>query len=183
MKASNIFGIAYHFIPRDLDKRSTEAEIVRGENIITQNNVIYLMTGTMPETDALYSVNNTTEFEATFGGSKLTKFTAQEFTYLYDRAKKVRTIKKTPNAIDFTHEIDGAVTWFAVKLTDVDGAKFAADGTTPEETFIFGDSIGTWTSTERALVVEGTDSRTAGTANIFKDFVLVIQDKITEDLV
>lgn len=179
MKASNIYGMAYHFMPRDLGNRSTEAEITRGENISTSNNVVYLMTGTMPSTDDLFAVNNVTAFETAYTSQMVAKFTAQSFTYLYDRAKKIRTIKKTPDAIDFNHLVTGAVTWFAVKLTDVDTV--AAD--TGDQSLIFGDSVGTWTDSDKVIVLETKDSRNAGEANVFKDFVVVIQDKLTADLV
>jgi hypothetical protein len=177
MKASNIFGMAFHFMPRDLSNRSTDSEISRGEDITTQNNVIYLMTGTMPTTDELYAVGNVNEFEATYTSATVAKFNAQEFTYTYDRPKKMRTIKKTPDAVDFVHGVDGAITWAAVKLTDVDSAQ-ADDG---EQSLIFLDSVGTWSDTERAVVVESTDIKVTGDSNILKDFVLVVQDKLSAD--
>ena len=179
MKASNIFGMAYHFMPRDLGNRSTEAEITRGENINTLNNTIYLMTGTMPDTDTLFAIDNVNAFELAYSGQIVAKFTGQSLTYLYDRAKKIRTIKKTPDSVDFTHLVDGAVTWFAVKLTDVDTV--APDNGT--QSLVYGDSVGTWTDTDRVVVVESKDSKATGSSNIFKDFVLVIQDKLTADLV
>lgn len=179
MKASNIYGMAYHFMPRDLGNRSTEAEITRGENILTTNNVIYLMTGTMPDTDTLFNIDNVNAFELAYSGQMVAKFTGQSFTYLYDRAKKIRTIKKAPDAVDFTHLVEGAVTWFAVKLTDVDTVE-ADNGA---QSLIYGDSVGTWNDAERVVVVESKDSRAVGATNILKDFVLVIQDRLTADLV
>jgi len=183
MKASNIFGMAFHFMPRDLSARSSDTEIRRGENIVTQNNVIYLMTGVMPDTDTLYDINNMDEFEAAYGSQQISKFEDNEFTYYYDRLKKIRTIQKTVDALNFTHDVDGAVTWFAVKMTDVDGVQYAEDGVTEEQTFIFSDSVGTWLDTDRAMVLSNKESQVAGSENILKDFVLVIQDKLTDETV
>ena len=182
MKAKNIFGMAFHFMPRDLGNRESINEVNRGIDVTKDGNVIYLMTGDMPLTDDLYNINNTDEFENIYGDKIIQKFENQTFTYYYDKQKKIRTIKKEADALDFTHEIDGAVTWFCVKLADIDGEVFAEDGTTPEHTLIFSDSVGTWNDTERSIIVESTDNLTAGTPNILKDFVLSIQDSLSSDL-
>ena len=180
MQAKNIFGLAYHFIPRTLADRSSEANIARGENITKSGNTIYIMSGAMPLTDDLYALANSSDFETAYSSQLVSKFEDQELTYYYDRLKKTRTIKKTPDAIEFTHLVDGDITWYAVKLNDIDGA-VTVDGVS-QESMMFSDSIGVWSDTDRAVVVEATTGLSTGSTNIFKDFVVTIQDVLSDDI-
>ena len=178
MRTSNIYGLAYHFIPKDIPLRDTQAEVAAGLDKVTQGNVVYIMTGTMPPSSDLYEINDTTEFETLYTNNIATKFENIEMTYSYHKRSKERIIKKTPvDALDFTMNVSGPITWFAIKLTDWDGDR--EDG---EQTFIFSDSIGLWDDLERAMIVESM-AASVGDANIFKDFVLSIQDGLKSELV
>lgn len=183
MRTNNIFGMAYHFCPRDLSARGTSTEVNRGTSLVTENNKIYMMRGAMPLTDDLYNISTTDEFETAYGNDIVYTFDGLQFTYSYDKRNKERVIRKTPiDALDFTMEIDGPITWFAVVLTDVDGLIYEEDGTTPQHTMFFSDSIGIWSDTERAIIVESLEG-VQNDANIFKDFVLSIQDGLKSELV
>lgn len=176
MRTSNIFGIAYHFIPRDLSNRTTEAEVIRGTSIVTENNVIYIMSGEMPTTDELYEIGTAALFETTYASQIAAKITGLQFTYSYNRQTKERIIRKTPvDAIHFNMLVNGPIGWYAVKLTDVDA------NTSGEESLFFSDSIGIWSDTERAVIMESL-AADATQENIFKDFVLSIQDSLKTEL-
>jgi hypothetical protein len=175
MRTSNIFGMAYHFLPRDISNRSTGTEVSRGTSLSTSGNVIYFMSGTMPDADTLYEIGDVDTFETNFAGQISGKISGLTFVYSYDKRNKERVIRKTPvDALHWTMTSTG-IGWFAVKLTDVDTS------VSGEDTMFFSDSIGEWNDTERAIIIE---SKTAisGQENIFKDFVLSIQDGLKSEL-
>ena len=181
MRTNNIFGMAYHFCPRDLNVRGTATEVSRGTTLVTEGNRIYLMIGEMPTTEELYQIGTADEFEVAYGDNIAYQLSGLQFTYTYDKRNKERVIRKTPvDAIHFDMEVTGTIGWFMVVLTDVDGTNGTAEA--PEDTLFFSDSIGIWTDTERAVMLESLPG-ISGEENIFKDFVLSIQDGLKSELV
>jgi len=121
MIVKNYFGTSLDFLPKEVMTRGLSTHINSYKELVSYKNIIYLMTGSMPETNELYEINDVTEFEATYGSDIVTKIDGIDLAYHYDTAKKERIIKKGwKDALDFTYNVDGTISWFAVKLSELE---------------------------------------------------------------
>ncbi len=126
MIVKNYFGTAFDFLPKEVLTRGHTSHLEAYIDVQTQNNTIYLMNGVMPEMNELYEVLDTETFENTYNNNIINKIDGLDFIYHYDIAKKEKIIKKDwKDALDITYGMDGTITWFAVKLTEVDTKVYA----------------------------------------------------------
>ena len=117
MILKNYFGTSYDFIPKKC-YRYTASQVSSEISNVSYHNRIYLMDGPMPDTNVLYEINDISTFESLYQDKIVYRFLDQQLTYTYDIGKKERLIRKLPDAIDFTYNIDASIKWFAVLLEE-----------------------------------------------------------------
>lgn len=174
MRVLNFYGLSYHFMPAaNVVSNNVVTNLIT--NIQTTGNKIVFFDGALPSIDDLYNIKTEAALLGSFGNKKVMEVTGLTFDYSYDKAKKEKKIKKTPiDAIDLTFSINATIGWAAIILTD------STTPTAADKMILFTDSIGMWGDQTAPIIIDKF-AGTAGDANIFKDFSLILRDISTNE--
>ena len=174
MKVLNFYGLSYHFMPT-ANVTSNNVVTPLTTDLSVDNNKIIFFDGGIPATEDLYKIVTEEALITAYGSKKVMEVDNLQFVYNYDKATKVKTIKKIPvDAIDLTFDIDATIGWAAIILND------ASAPNDDNKIILFTDSIGTWGDQTSPIIIDKYTG-VAGDKNIFKDFSLILRDISTNE--
>jgi len=116
MILKNYLGVAWDFNTEVENKYNTHINKILDFRKYYPNSTFYVMDGEIPSTDVIYEIMDKQAFETAYGDNIIARFDNRMFYSDYDKLKKERILRHSPDALDFNFAIDGTIGWVAVQL-------------------------------------------------------------------